>query len=264
METKDSESMPCNFLTAAMNVEPQSRLTRERPDLWSRALTLATRTTGCLYLPKLPGPDGAVYACGGSYRSWESPSLKKGDKEYRGPYVRDAIWDGERWVREWGRRGPFPDGLEQFNPNTLEWEPLPAWVDPAIPPQSAQSAHVHVPEGAMEWLLHEVGHWLAATPEERQMPNYGARTELWGIGREREIQAWGFEEIVLAPWGPSRRFAPPQQRDGAAFLLGDPMPWWATAHAERAMRVERVDLAEWRALYGDWLAWAPGSWDSVQ
>jgi hypothetical protein len=104
-------------------------------------------------------------------------------------------------------------------------------------------------------LLHEVGHWVAATPEERLLPNYGLGPDETGWMGEREWQAWGFEEIIMAPFGPSRLFAPPSQRDGAAFKTAGPMPGWATHHAALRLSDVRIDIEEFRALYGEWVRW---------
>ena len=63
----------------------------------------------------------------------------------------------------------------------------------------------------MEWLLHEVGHWVGASEEERRLQNYGDT---------RELEAMAFEEIVLFSHGQARDFVPPKQRDGIAFESG--------------------------------------------
>lgn len=71
---------------------PRSALTLERPDIWSRALALATRTTGMVYLPKLPGPDGEIWACGGNRRDdYRTPT---------DPYKHLPIADRLRKLRE--------------------------------------------------------------------------------------------------------------------------------------------------------------------
>lgn len=125
--------------------------------------------------------------------------------------------------------------------------------------------HVYVPEGGMEWLLHEVGHWVAATPEERRLPDYGYGQEEIGVGKAREWQAWAFEEIVLAPFGHSRDFIPPKQRGGVAFSKNQPIPGEALRHIERSIQSDFIDVAEWRVVYGDWIRHEQGrsspSWD---
>ena len=45
-----------------------------------------------------------------------------------------------------------------------------------------------VPEGSLEWLLHEVGHWVAATPEQRQQVNYGLDTDEYGPHAVLELE----------------------------------------------------------------------------
>lgn len=114
---------------------------------------------------------------------------------------------------------------------------------------------VYVPEGAMEWLLHEAGHWVASTPEERRRPNYGLGIETHGHGADREWQAWAFEEIILAPFGPAREFAPPSQRDGVGFSKSGPIAEEHMRHAERSIRELGLDIEEWRAVYRPWIEW---------
>lgn len=121
-----------------------------------------------------------------------------------------------------------------------------------LPPEELLIAPV--PEGAMEWLLHEVGHWVAATDEERKLTNYGYGQEAKGVGKAREWQAWAFEEIILAPWGPSREFIPPRHRGGVAFSPAGPMPVVALHHIERQLQnIHSLHVAEWRVLYRDWI-----------
>ncbi len=270
-----------------MLIEPQSRLTRERPDIWRRAVAEATTLTGYSYLPKLPLADGTIYACGRREPTdAEKIERWKRDIENMEKELPEAIRSPDFFIPDWAENIPGEiertrkeiEDLERRIKESEEPPEPPSLMDPTLPGSARHNRRVReliekgqklspsvvVPEGAMEWLLHEVGHWLAATPEERLLPNYGAHVEEWGIGAEREWQAWGFEEVILAPWGPSRRFAPSSQRDGAAFLPGftGPMPRTWTDHAERRIREERVDIAAWRALYGEWIRWNPGSWDS--
>ena len=216
-----------------------SRLTRERPDLWSAGLTLSTGLTGVRYTHKSPMPDGAVYACGGG--GWESPSLPPQQTPASPkPRVRDPS-------RVPGRRDPTP---EHIKPDTVE------------------TLFVVVPEGAMEWLLHEVGHWIAADETERRRQNYGLSLSEYGHDGEREWQAWAFEEIVLAPFGPSRLFAPPSQRDGAAYAKTGPMPEAYLRHVEREIARLCLDVEQWRQVWGEWVRWgtamgAEAPWRSV-
>lgn len=140
-----------------------------------------------------------------------------------------------------------------------------------------------VPEGAMEWLLHEVGHWVAATEEERRLPNFGFGVIREGIctctenftecrcGDEREWQAWAFEEIILSPFGNSRFFCPPPHRGGLAFDKNQPIPDTAFRHIETRLRADSIHVEQWRQIWGEWLRWgqslgtnAPWSWGSCE
>lgn len=198
-----------------------SALTQERPEIWAEGLRLAQVLTGWDYPSKRPLSDGTVYACGGGdsvvYPPTKTPAFIRFPEE--GEEGTDDVDEHERHHRLKIKRKAV------------------------------------VPEGAMEWLLHEAGHWLVATPEERLRPNYGLTLREYGLDGEREWQAWAFEEIVLAPFGPSRHFAPPTQRDGAAFAKMGPIPAWALRHAEERIREQRVDVEQWRAVWGQWIGW---------
>jgi hypothetical protein len=175
-----------------MDLGDESLLTRERSDIWNRAVSLAQASTGMLYLPKRPGSDGQIWACG-------------------------ARPEGDSLV--------------------------------LVP-------HVFVPIGAMEWLLHEVGHWISSTPEERAMPDYG-----FGCGTPecREIEAWAFQEMVLAPFSggsSARNLTPPAHRGGSPYDLGGDIPDSAVSHVRRQLRsLPGIDVEQWRATYGEWFAW---------
>lgn len=232
----------------AQTNEPQSLLTRERPELWRAALSLATATTGMIYLPKLPGPNGEIWACGGQDRPVKQPSRKELERSIRERKKHVEEYPDDEWFKHELRR--LEEELARRFPQT---------------PQTKLS--VFVPDGAAEWLLHEVGHWLAATPEERGQRNYGLSAAEYGHDGDREWQAWAFEEIVLAPWGLSRLFAPPSQRDGAAFAKAGPMPARHLRHIDSRLRDEHIDLAAWRAVYGEWVRWGLAKtvrpWDRV-
>lgn len=209
---------------------PQSHLTRERPDLWGSGIALAERTTGLKFRDKLPLADGTIYACG-----YYNPQPILPQLPPRLPKIRNPSHVP-------GRREPTPAHIK---PDTFE---------------------VKVPDGAMEWLLHEVGHWVAATPEERQLPNYGLTDKTFGHDGDREWQAWAFEEIVMAPFGHARQFAPPTQRDGTAFEKSGPMPQWALRHVESQIRDLGLDIEPFRMVWGDWVHWGRAKatlpWDS--
>lgn len=124
---------------------------------------------------------------------------------------------------------------------------------------SAAPLVVPVPDGAVEWLLHEVGHWIVSSPAERLLPDYGygSSLEVKGHGKAQEWRAWAFEEIVFAPFGHSRAFCPPPHRGGTAFSKNGPIPQWALLDAERAITESRVDIHQWRALVREWILWNP-------
>ncbi|HXB28067.1 MAG TPA: hypothetical protein VNV25_25280 [Gemmatimonadaceae bacterium] len=214
-----------------------SLLTRTRPDIWAHGIALATGATGLSFVPKLPLSDGTIYACGGSTVQWVPP----GEQE---PVLRR-------------RRRREPSHVPGHR------EPTPKHIRP-----DSNASSVFVPEGAMEWLLHEVGHYVAASPEERLLRNYGVSESEYGHDGEREWQAWAFEEIVLAPFGPSRLFAPPSQRDGAAYARSGPMPAACLRHVERQIEALGLDVERWRVEWGEWVRWgtamgAAAPWRSV-
>lgn len=235
-------------MTTQTLTAPQSRLTLERPDIWMRALSLATRTTGIRYLQKV---SGELVACGGNYLPTPPPNkpihpdvpADDPEDEIHWDYV-SLYW--VRWIDKTDRNGG-----EKWDPTTKTW--VPRW-----------GISCFVPEGEMEWLLHEVGHWIAATPAERLLPNYGYNDGVLsnGLGKAREIQAWGFEDIILSPFGTSRLFASPTQRSGIAFRLSQ-IPEFALRHASRNMRALGIDHNEWRTIYHDWIIWKDGKWNCL-
>lgn len=237
-----------------MTNEPQSALTRERPDLWRRALRLAMNLTGYEYPAKMPLADGTITACGFNYPMPTPETPEERERREIEKAIREIEWEIERFEKGYAQR--FPN--EQYTIGQREWLRRQLEKAKAKRPQADAKAVV-VPEGAMEWLLHEVGHWVAATPEERALPNYGYNSllrpdivaEMKGKGSAREWQAWAFEEIVLGPFGHSRDFAAPSYRGGVAFAKNGPIPSEHLRHAER--RTASIDIAEWRALYGDWV-----------
>lgn len=62
---------------------------------------------------------------------------------------------------------------------------------------------------------------------------------------------------MLAPWGPARSFVP-TQADGVAFARSGPMQDRYLRHAARRAAEPRVDVEEFRALYGEWIRWERG------
>lgn len=233
-----------------MMTEPQSKLTIERPELWASALTLATNLTGYIYAPKLPGQDGTIWACGGG--GYWNPDITPEQRERNNQIERiEEDLRVRRSNRSFDKmRGKTPSIKDDEKIKELETELEKLRGEKSLAPT------VYVPEGAMEWLLHEVGHYVAATPTERLLPDYGYGTiKKKGWGKARELQAWGFEEIILSPFGNARLFAPPEHRGGTAFEKAGPIPDAATHHAGQQMKALGIDVEQWRALYGQWVEW---------
>lgn len=226
-----------------MDVQPNSILTLTMPDIWQRGLILATDLTGYRYEPKVPLPDGTVYACGGYWNP--TPRSKK-------EILDDDLAVIDRQIDYWKRVDP---NGEQGKTKIAELEKeRQERIDKDGTGPSASS--VFVPEGAMEWLLHEVGHWVAATPEERLLPDYGYGTiKKKGWGKDREWQAWAFEEIILAPFGPARDFAAPSYQGGTGFSKAGPIPAEALRHIEHRMKTQGMDPEQWREVWADWVHW---------
>ena len=65
---------------------------------------------------------------------------------------------------------------------------------------------------------------------------------------------WAFEEIILAPFGPARSFAPPEHAGGVGFSKNQ-IPYEAMRHAERRIANLGIDVDEWRGAYGEWSRW---------
>lgn len=324
-----------------------SVLTLSRPDIWTRAVSLATRLTGYTYAPKMPLQDGTIYACGGyppgheyytpprppkpvpqptpapelptepnpdvhpvtpsgPERDWkdeleshkrrvEEIRRRHGDEAayrylmellfgdtankeidyHRSVYgtpdteaINNRLWQLERTLEyRWRKNRQNTSCDPRRSPDAQPNEEAPMDEDERRRRRHGlfSAPRVFVPEGAMEWLLHEVGHWLAASPEERLLDNYGLSAAEHGHDGEREWQAWAFEEIVLAPFGHARGFAPLTQRDGAAFAKSGPMPAWSLWHIEKRITEARVDVEPWRSLYGEWIRFEQGlsapSWE---
>ncbi len=224
---------------------PQSRLTAARPDIWQRGLEIASGLTGYAYAPKLPLADGTIYACG-FYNP--DPPDKRTPKEK----ITDEIKDHERQRDYWKGYEPSEFHNQQIRYHEEKIIELEKKRNKLI-----SAPVIYVPEGAMEWLLHEIGHWLAASPEERALPNYGydAFKRGSGHGDAREWQAWAFEEIVLAPHGQARNFTPSSYRGGTAFRKGEPIPNSAFAHIERRMRESHIGPERFRVVWEDWVNW---------
>lgn len=247
---------------------PQSRLTVQRPDIWQRGLALATGLTGYSFPSKLP-VRGVIQACGGWGGRLDNPPKNP-----------------EERIEELKRHIEIYDRFIKKDPDKTFWrtsrDNAKREIEKIKKEQEEKKA-VAVPEGAMEFLLHEVGHWVSATDSERLLPSYGLIDEIAGIKDgfekivvptsdllyEREWQAWAFEEIILAPFGPSRNFASPTWRDGVAFTKSGPIPDFALRHAERSIASLGIDIEQWRAVYGEWVKWGysqstKAPWRTVQ
>lgn len=228
----------------------ESLLTRERPDIWARGLALAHGLTGYRYEPKLPLPDGTIYACGGGYYPSlpDLPATPEEIKKEELDRIDDQIGDCERDIAY--EESEIADHESAIDIHKEKLVGLKKKLKELKKNRGAAlaGASVFVPDGAMEWLLHEVGHYIAATPDERKLPNYGLSESEVGHDGEREWEAWAFEEIVLAPFGPSREFAPPTQRDGAGYTKAGPMPQRCLDHVERQMRTLGLDAEMFRVV----------------
>ena len=289
-----------------------SKLTAERPDIWQRGLALATSLTGYSYLPKLPNPDGTLWACGVSVPEPPNPfrdlednveeraRYKKGlDKFYKIEKHRKDELDGLRDELEklrkdldnprsvnrakvvYDRIRELEEGKDYHRDDAHEplsrqhpfgsydnWNDVlkqkPAWdkrieeLDreiQEIKKKLSLAPTVFVPTGSMEWLLHEVGHWLAARPECREVRNYGLDGPELSVGDDRELQAMAFQQAVLAPWGEAREFVPPLARYGVCFERQGPLAEEHLRHIERCLLDARVDIEPWRIVWGDWVRW---------
>ena len=213
-----------------------SQLTYARPDIWERALKLANDTTGIRYVEKHPLPDGTIYACGSI--SIVPPLTERQDLENR----------IERLTRnlEWLKRNPSSNNQNDIDERTRRKEELEDKLRDLPPvPDTPKALSVVIPSGAMEWLLHEVGHWVVASNVDRLRPNYGD---------SRDIEAWAFEEAVLSHLGPARDFAPPTQRDGPAFIAG-PIPDWAFRRVDKRLTDGDIEIEPFQLLWAEWVAW---------
>lgn len=283
-----------------MSSQPNSQLTTERPDIWLRAVALATSVTGLEYVHKEPLLDGTIYACGGGFYYPPPPPTPhqikirkikeiddriKNNKEnyWRRPNATENEYD--KYIRNIEELKEKREEAHELDIPTPELDKTIADYEIGLPEAKRKNkesiknridklneelerlkqerggitlAPIPVPDGAMEWLLHEVGHWVASTPDERRLPNYGYGTvKQKGWGKDREWQAWAFEEIIMAEFGPSRGFAPVEHRGGTAFdgAGWQPIPEQALKHANTEIVKSGLSIEQWRALYREWVAW---------
>ena len=208
-----------------------SQLTAARPDIWARGLELASGLTGVRYVEKLPLADGTIFACGGGHDP--GPPLTKKEKLEEG-------------IKEQQREIAYRKSSRYFTDEDVE--ETKAKLKKLKKKRKKLDLAVLVPSGAMEWLLHEVGHWIAASDAERLLPNYGNPQAV------EEVAAWAFEEAVLSHLGTARLFAPPAQRDGEAFVAG-PIPDWAFKRMDKRLAEGGIEVEPFRGLWAEWVGW---------
>ena len=210
-----------------------SQLTVNRPDIWDRALRLAEATTGVTYVEKQPLPDGTIHACGGrSYPNYYQPPRDRNQYQDRSlpPSIKEQLKrQRENLNRKRGEITSILDEIDNLISQLSGGDTAPV---------------VFIPSGAMEWLLHEVGHWVAASDKERRMINYGDG---------HEMEAFAFEDAVLGQ--ASRPLVVPTQRDNCACELTGPLPQWAFSHIDKRIADDRIDIHQFRAIWLEWVAW---------
>jgi hypothetical protein len=229
-----------------MHADPASALTRESPHLWRRALSLASSLTGYVYLDKKPLADGTIWACGGD--DWWPPWVPL-------PFPRtleEEIEHVESLIRRAGRYPDLTNRLENLEHLKRERDGQKA------------APIIFVPDGALDWLLHEVGHYVAATPEERTRHAYGISVEQTILAEDhrhqnhaadREWQAWAWQEIVLAPFGYARELTPPSYRGGVGYQKVGPIDSRHIDYIGKQVRAYGIDVEPWRLLAAEWIQW---------
>ena len=215
-----------------------SQLTYSRPDIWERALDLAVSTTGMGYVDKRPLTDGTIFACGGGYYIPPTPETEKKIR------IRHQKEDIERMKREIADLKIKHPSLRVSLRMTLE--DLKRAEEKLRELEKEQKASVYVPSGAMEWLLHEVGHWVTTSSLNRTLPNYGD---------SKDIEAWAFEEAVLSHLGPARNFTPLPHRGGPAFDMAGPIPKWSFRKLDKRIADDDISLEPFQRLWEEWVTW---------
>lgn len=203
-----------------------SQLTVARPDIWLRALDLAHAVTGVEYVDKRPLPDGTIYACGGG-GGWRP--LVEQEPEPEPLDDADRIEKANKEIRKRIKR--IRKELDDI--------------------ESLLSPTAYVPSGAMEWLLHEVGHWLAASDAERTTLN----ESVFGYDTGSDLYAFAFEDAVLEPFGSAREFPALSHRGGPAYDVTGPLPEWAFRHIDKRMAEAGVSVEPFRQLWSEWVRW---------
>jgi len=223
------DNQPCCY-----GEKPRSALTLQRPDLWRTALELSAARTGLRFVPKVPLPDGTIYCCGGG------PS-KKIDRD-----LVELETDIER-LKAAHRVGRLTEtGEESLVILQKELKRIK---------ERKNSLAVAVPEGAVEWLLHEVGHWLASTTKQRALPNYGLARESDADVMEHELRALAFQEIIFSPVAQARHLTPTSQKDGWGFDGPERLNSSHFRFAERAMIEANFDRQEWQSVFLPFANW---------
>lgn len=214
---------------------PDSLLVSTRPDIWFRALTLAEATTGLSFPHKRELPNGTLYACG-SGSGWYTPPSEETWRDA------DALDDLRRKRDELKKKVEDRERLqrEQLEKEISELE-------------KKLDLQVFVPEGSVEWVLHEVGHWLAASASERVLPDHGLQ---YHPEDDREWQAMAFESMVLQPWGDPRYLCAPTVRDDSVvFRTPGPVQERHTRHIDAQLHALALSIQPWRQLASEWVAW---------
>lgn len=263
------------------SIEPRSELTLTNPRLWLHAIETAKQLTGYEYLDKQPSSDGIIYACygGGGYSIYspavreelERPKSESEKKQERIDEIDEEIESHEIIITDLEieieeHKESTKKNRRTIKDTKLEIEKLKKERDTLV-----SAPIIRIPEGDIEWLLHEIGHYIAATNEERNLPNYGfngngidliedqteAAHHAYLNTREAFVEwsAWAFEEIVLAPFGNARQLCQPSCRDGIAFARHVDIPDEAFKHIELKIKTESIDVEMWRSIAADWFSW---------
>jgi hypothetical protein len=218
---------------------PDSLLMARRPDIWMRTIALAESTTGLSFPHKRELPDGTLYACGSGYGGGgyapaptpESDSLEELKRK------RDKL---QKEVQE----------REQLKRERLQREQLEGEISEL---EKKLQLKVFVPEGSVEWVLHEVGHWLASTAAERMMPDHGLQAQACD---DREWQALAFESMVFRPWGDPRYLCSPTVRDDSVvFRTPGPIAAHHERHIDTQLSRSGLSIQPWRQLASEWVSW---------
>lgn len=219
---------------------PDSLLMALRPDIWLRVLALAESTTGLSFPHKRELPDGALYACGGGGGGWYEPTPASEPES-------DSLEELRRKRDELQKRVQERDRLQR---ERLQREQLEREISEL---EKKLQLRVFVPEGSVEWVLHEVGHWLASTAAERMMPDHGLQSH---PEDDREWQALAFEALVLQPWGDPRYLCSPTVRDDSiVFRAPGPIAAHHARHIDAQLSSLGLSIQPWRQLASEWVSW---------